>query len=227
MICARLSGIRKALGLITLAVLAVAAPLGAKADAVISVGTPITNQADVPMYLTDESYPFVPFVMVSLGADEFLLPVDITGATNLQSWQFTLLFNNTVVNEVDPGDGSVGIYGGEFTPSDLNTVSFILSGFPNNFPVPPLPTGPTTGTVDTVAGFYPSLLLSNGPSGDGVLAYILFEVLPNQDISGAGFSLQNAGITELQVPEPGTLALLVCMLVLFAGQVCLRRGRRA
>ena len=215
MILARLSEIRKALGLITLAVLAVAAPLCAKADPVISVGTPITNNANVPTYLKDGSYPFVPFVMVSLGPGEFLLPVDITGATNLQLWQFTLTFNNTVVNEIDPGDQSSGIYGGEFTPGDLNTVSFILSGFPDN----------SMGTVDTVAGSYPSLL-TNGPSGDGVLAYILFDFLSGQQGNNPDFSITGAITQELQVPEPGTVPLLVCMLLLFAGQVWLRRGRR-
>ena len=51
----------------------------------------------------------------------------------------------------------------------MNSQSFILSGFPLN----------ALGIVDTVAGFYPSLL--NGPSGDGILADILFRFVPGQE----------------------------------------------
>ena len=186
----------------------------AAADPIISPGTPITNNADVPTYLTDGSYLFG-ITVPPLGASDFLLPIEIAGADNLQSWQFTLSFNNTVVNEVDPLDGSAGIYGAEFTPGDPNTLSFILSGFPNN----------SSGEVDTVAGEYPSLL-TGGPSGDGPLAFILFEFLPGQADNNPNFTIQDAATQELQVPEPGTLSLLVCMLVLFAGQVRLGRGRR-
>ena len=35
------------------------------------------------------------------------------GAAGLQNWQFSLNFDNTVVEEVDPLDGSSGIYGAE------------------------------------------------------------------------------------------------------------------
>jgi len=198
-----------------LAVASVAAVIssGALADPIISPGTPITNDADVPTYLRDGSYLFG-ITVPPLGPGEFLLPVDIAGAANLQSWQFTLGFDNTVVNEVDPGDGSSGIYGAEFTPGNVTTLSFILSGFPFNF----------LGTVDTVAGEYPSLL--TGPSGDGPLAFILFEFLPGQENNSPNFSIQNASTLETQIPEPASLALLVCMLMLFAGRVRLCRGRR-
>jgi hypothetical protein len=185
----------------------------AAADPIISPGPPITNNADVPAYLTDGSYLFG-ITVPSFGAGEFLLPIDIAGANNLQSWQFTLSFNNAVVSEVDPGDGSAGIYGAEFTPGDPNTLSFILGGFPFN----------SSGTVDTVAGSYPSL--PSGPSGDGPLTFILFEFLPGQAGNNPNFTIQDAATQELQVPEPGTLALLVCMLLLFAGQVRLGRGRK-
>jgi hypothetical protein len=186
----------------------------AAADPIISPGAPITNNADVPTYLTDGSYLFG-ITVPSFDAGEFLLPIDIAGTNNLQSWQFTLSFDNAVVNEVDPGDGSAGIYGAEFTPDDPNTLSFILSGFPFN----------SSGTVDTIAGSYPSL--PSGPSSDGPLAFILFEFLPGQAGNNPNFMIQDAATQELQVPEPGTLALLVCMLVLFAGQVRLGRGRKA
>src|ERR1700752_1276207 len=83
-----------------------------EAGPIISVGTPTTT---VPTYLTDGSYLFGIMVPTPLPAGEFLMLVDIFGAVNLQSWQFDLLFDNTVVQEVDPGDGTSGIYGAEYT----------------------------------------------------------------------------------------------------------------
>lgn len=161
---------------------------------VISSGTPIFS---VPTHLSNGSY--LGFITVTLGPGQFLLPVGITGAANLQSWQFDLVFDNTVVQEVDPLDGTSGIYGAEFTPGDANSLSFILGGFPFN----------ALGLVDDVAGSYPSLL--NGPSGDGDLAFILFEFLAGQQTRDPGFGIENPTTTQ-QVPEPGTLALLVAAL---------------
>ena len=163
---------------------------------VISPGAPTTT---VPSYLSDGSYLFG--ITVALGADQFLLPVDISGAAGLQSWQFDLSFDNTVVQEVDPFDGTSGIYGARFTPGDPNSLSFILGGFPFN----------GLGLVDDVAGSYPSL--PNGPSGNGTLAYILFEYLPGQQTNDPGFSVGNA--TVQQAPEPTTLALLAIGLLAF------------
>jgi hypothetical protein len=110
---------------------------------VISAGTPTTT---VPTHLTDGSYLFG--ITVTLGPDQFLLPVQVAGAVNLQSWQFDVTFDNTVVEEVDPFDGTSGIYGAEFVPGDANSLSFILGGFPFN----------ALGLVDDVAGSHPSLL---------------------------------------------------------------------
>jgi len=167
----------------------------------ISPGTPTTS---VPTYLTDGSYLFG--ITVSLGTDEFLLPVEISGAAGLQNWQFDLLFDKTVVQEVDPGDGSSGIYGAEFTLGDLNSLSFILGGFPFN----------GLGEVDGVAGSYPSLLA--GPSGDGPLAFIAFQFLTGQETNNPNFSIANASVLEA-VPEPATLGLFIGgLLVLFGAR---------
>jgi hypothetical protein len=85
-------------------------PLPASAGPIISAGTPTTT---VPTYLSDGSYLFG--ITVTLGPDQFLLPVEITGAAKLQTFQFDVTFDNTVVQEVDPFDGASGIYGAEFT----------------------------------------------------------------------------------------------------------------
>jgi hypothetical protein len=158
---------------------------GATGAAVISVG-PFPEPSPSPP--------------ISVPAGTFLVPVQISDALGLQNWQFDLVFDNTVVEEVDPFDGSSGIYGAEFTPGDPDSLSFILGGFPFN----------SLGLVDDVAGSYPSLL--TGVSGDGVLAYILFRFLAGQENNDPGFGIENG--TVQQAPEPGTLALLAAALLI-------------
>jgi hypothetical protein len=180
------------------------------ANPIVSPGSPTTA---VPIYLTDGSYLFGITVPDPLPAGEFLEPVDISGAVNLQFWQFTLLFDNTVVNEVDPGDTTSGIYGAEFTNGDLNSLAFILGGLPFNF----------LGEVDSVAGAYPSLV--TGPSGDGVLAFILFRCLDQENCSKPGFSISGTQVVQ-GAPEPATLLLLASGLVVLGGRRLLRREQR-
>ena len=164
--------------------------------AVISVGIP--TQTSLPE--------------VVIPPDTFLLPVQILGASSLQSWQFDLLFDKTVVEVIDQFDGSSGIYGAQFAVGDLNSISFILGGFPFNF----------LGLVDDVAGSYPSL--PAGPSGDGVLAYILFAFLNGQDNNDPGFEIVNAVISQA-VPAPATIALsLGALLMLPAIRVARARA---
>jgi hypothetical protein len=175
--------------------------------AVISAGAPTTT---VPTYLSDGSYLFG--ITLMLGIGQFLLPVEITGADNLQNWQF-VTFDNTDVQEVDPGDGTSGIYGAKFTPGDVDSLSFILGGFPFN----------GMGLVEAVAGSYPSLI--DGPSGDGVLAYVLFNDPSGNQGENANFGIENPTPqpTPEPVPELGTLALLAAGL---AAAGVWRRGDR-
>ena len=181
-------------------------PQLARADPTqILPGAPTTT---VPSYLSDGSYLFG--ITVALGPDQFLLPIEISGASGLQNWQFDLFFDIAVVQLVDPIDGTSGIYGARFTPGDPDSLSFILGGFPFN----------GLGEVDGVAGAYPSLL--SGPSGDGLLAFILFEYLPDQQTNDPGFGVGNESIQ--QVPEPSTLALLALGLFAFGAR---RRAARA
>jgi len=184
-------------GAFAFGLIAILSPIGAQAET-ISVGSfPVSPP---PSYL-----PAPP-------AGTFLVPVQITGTVGLQNWQFDLTFDNTVVQEIDPGDGSSGIYGAQFTPGDPNSQSFILSGFPLN----------VFGVVQTVAGSYPSL--PNGPTGDGTLAFILFAFLTGESGNNPNFSIQNASVQELQpVPVPGMLPVLVGAMGLFAGYRSVKR----
>jgi hypothetical protein len=170
-----------------------------------SPGTATTN---VPIYLTDGSYLFG--ITVTLVAGQFLLPVEATGASDLQSWSLDLSFDNSVVSEVDPGDGSAGIYGAIFDSANTDSLAFITSGFPFN----------ALGQVQAVAGEYPNLL--SGVTGDGPLAFILFEYLPDQQNRDPGFRI--GGAPPPSIPEPGTFGLAGAGLTLLA-LTCLRRDR--
>lgn len=171
---------------------------GAARATVVAPGTPTTAVPD-PLLLT-------------LQDGQFLLPVEVSGASGLQEWTFDLAFDPNVVQVVDPGDGSSGIFGAQFAAGDLDTLSFILAGFVFN----------DQGLVDDVAGFYPGLF--DGVTGDGVLAWILFETIDGRQGQDPGFTVPTA--PPPSVPEPGTLALLAPALVLVAA-ARLRRARHA
>lgn len=145
------------------------------------LGTPLTS-------------PLPPGVS-TLAPSGFLLPVGIEEASGLSAWQFDLFFDNSVVNVVDPLDGTSGIYGAEFTAGVTETQSFILGGFPLN----------ALGLVDDVAGSYP--FLTDGVSGTGLLAYVQFQFLPGQ--AGRDPAFRIGGAPAASVPETPSILLVV------------------
>ena len=171
--------------------------LGSVDAAVISAGTPTTT---VPSSLFDP----VSSLSSPLAPGQFLLPIAITGANGLQDWSFDLLFDATVVNPADDGGLYQSVYQAEFNATDSTLSQITSSGF-------------FLTSLDGIAGF------SSGVSGDGLLAFILFEFLPNQQDNDPAFSIANA--TPQPVPEPETLPLMVCGMLLLGA--ALRRGRSA
>ena len=169
---------RLAAALLSACLLAVTSGPGAAAS--LSIGTPL---ATAPGYLPP------------LAPDTFLVPIEVSGAVGLQTWQFSLHFDNTVVEEVDPFDGSAGIYGARFT-ADPGSMSFVLGGFPLN----------GLGLVDTIAGFYPDLV--DGVTGDGALVFVLFTRLPGQDGNDPGFVITGSDVGPTAVPEPAAWMLM-------------------
>jgi hypothetical protein len=147
-----------------------------------------------------------PAPSISIPSGTFLVPIEVTGADGLDTWVFDLTFDPAVVEVVDLGDGTSGLYGAEFTPGSATSMSFILGGFPFN----------SIGLVDDVAGAYPFSL--DGQTGHGVLAYILFRFHPGHENDDPTFTVPG---NPTPVPEPGTLGLIAA--------ACLVRafGRRA
>ncbi len=164
--------------------------------ATIAPGTP-TNS--IPAALFDPLGSLVP----PLPADQFLLPVGITDASGLQNWGFDLLFDAGVVSPLDVGGLYQSVYQSEFNALDPTLSDIVASGVP-------LP-----GLLAGIAGF------SWGASGDGTLAYVLFQFQPGQEGNDPGFVIDNPAIQ--QTPEPGTLVLLAAAL-LTASLLPRRRG---
>ena len=158
-----------------------------------------------------------PFVTVGVG-DTFTIPISITGATDLTSWQFDLAFNPAIVkaNAVTEGPFMSAFGGTLFTPGVIDNV---------------------TGLISLVADSYVDL--PPDPSGDGVLANIEFTALgPGVSpltfsnvflsLSDQEFSISNGQITvtgSARVPEAATLALLASGLALLGVRRLTRHER--
>lgn len=164
---------------------------GSASTAGILPGTPTTS---VPSSLFDPLGS-----LSSLAADQYLLPIEITGANGLQTWSFDLLFDASVVNPADVGGLYQSVYQSEFSATDPTLSEIASSGFQDTL---------SPDSLQGIAGF------SSGVSGDGVLAYVLFSLSAGDDIQDAGFRIENATIQ--QAPEPSTVALLAAALLILA-----------
>ena len=136
-----------------------------------------------------------PFVTVQIG-DTFTIPISITGATDVTSWQFDLAFSPAIVeaNSVTEGPFLSAFGATLFTSGVIDNV---------------------TGLISLVADAF--IDLPPDPSGSGVLANIEFTALAPgvspltlanvfvNDLD-TGFQATNGQVTV--VPEPMTLTLL-------------------
>jgi len=134
-----------------------------------------------------------------LPADEFLLPLEVVDAVGLQDWTFDLLFDPTVVILADGGGLYQSVYQAYFNGIDPTLSNITSSGLA--FPA---------GTLAGIAGF------SSGVSGDGLVAYVLYSFLPDQQNNEPNFSIANVTIAQT-VPEPNGLALLLTAIVILLG----------
>jgi hypothetical protein len=190
------------LSALAIAVLAALASYAAAADPIVSPGTPTTT---VPASLFDP----LSSLTSPLPAGEFLLPINVSGANGLQDWSFDLNFNDGVVNPLDVGGLFQSVYQAQFSASDPTLSNVTSSGV--LFP------GSPQDTLQGIAGF------SSAVSGDGLLAYILFQRLVPD--ANPGFSI--SGVTVNQTPEPATLVLVASGLALLGRRRLIWRAQRS
>jgi hypothetical protein len=165
-----------------------------------------------------------PFMTVGVGnannPDIFTVPISITGAPELTSWQFDLAFNPAIVQGNSVTEGPF--------MSAFGATMFIPGVIDNG-----------TGVISLVSNYYVDL--APNPSGTGVLAYISFTALASgvsaltlsnvflNDGFYGDFNVDNGQITvtgDATVPEPSTLALLAGGLALLVIPPLARCARR-
>jgi hypothetical protein len=161
--------------------------------AIISAGTPTTT---VPGALDD---PLIPPTLTSpLPAGQILVPIEITGALGLQNWSFDLTYDGNVVQPLNVGGLFQSVYAAHFNTVDTTLSGITSGGFPN-LNLPP-------DALENIAGF------SSGVTGDGLLAFVLFEFQTGHETENPGFGIDNVTLTQ-QAPAPGTLLLLIPALI--------------
>lgn len=136
------------------------------------------------------------YVDATIGPDQLLLPIEVTGAAGLQDWRFDVRFDATVVQQVDLGGFYNGVYAAEFNGTQPVLSSITSSGFLFD------------GLLEGVAGF------SSGVTGDGLLAFIGFQFLPGQGHLDPGFEVSGITATQSVLPEPATAGLLAVGLLI-------------
>jgi general secretion pathway protein D len=136
--------------------------------------------------------------------DTFQIPISITGAEDLQSWQFDLAFDPAILSASSVTEGPF------LSESGTKTTTFVPGVIDNE-----------TGQITLVADFFGEV--PPGPSGAGVLAEIEFHALAPGvspltlskvflNLSDSGFEIENGQVTVLgpraAVPEPAALVLV-------------------
>jgi hypothetical protein len=159
---------------------------------------------------------------VTISPTEFALPVEVVDAVELTGWEFSLLYDPTDVQIDTACDPFADVYCDLFT---LYTTEgdFFAAGLGSNVLNPGFVLedgfGNQIGTLLAAQGLYGGPLPA--PSGDGVLAYVRFNVL------GEGNSTIQVvdGVTDepAPVPEPSTLLLTTLGVPVLARRYIRRR----
>jgi hypothetical protein len=182
--------------------------------------TALTAYAVADPIISVDPADYIPTPPPYLGSTVFVVPVEITGAVELLSWQFSLVFDAADV-QINTGCDSSGgdpycdpIFGpvtqGPFLASVASFPPFFDPGFIFN----------DLGLLDAVAAAWQDP--PPGPSGAGILAYVEF-ITTGTGTGRSPITIVGAATTSTSVPEPATLILVTGGLFLLAGRRLARR----
>jgi len=157
----------------------------------------------------------------------FALPVEITGAIQVSSWEFALTYNpaDVQVNTTcDPFSGDIYC---SLVTSYATEGDFFAAGAPFNLLTPGFvdlnpSTFAQTGLLFAVTGAYGGP--PPAPSGSGTLAFIEFTRLGSGD---SPITVRGTAVSDVTVPEPGTLTLLATGLLAPRVRRAFQRRRRS
>ena len=151
---------------------------------------------------------------ITIDATTFALPITITDAVHVSSWQFDLTYDPTDVQVntgCDPFSGDVycSLFTGPVTEGDFFSsgapFNVLNPGFVDLDPSTFVQTGLLFGVNGAFGGVPPA------PSGDGILAFVEFTQLGN---GRSLISVTGTAVSDVTVPEPATLVLLTTGLLL-------------
>ena len=162
---------------------------------------------------------------ITIDANTFALPIQITDAVQVTDWSVGLNYDPTDVQintGCDPFSGDIycSLLFGPFTEGD-----FFASGAPFNLLVPGVveldsttlqQTGVMFGFHGAYGGFPPA------PSGDGVLGFVEFTILGDGE---SPITLTDPTFTSAAVPEPAALLLTASGLLVLRLRNLRRRTR--
>jgi len=163
---------------------------------------------------------------IAISPTTFALPVVITGARQVSSWQFDLTYDPTDVQvntACDPFGGDIycSLLTGPVTEGDFFAAgapfNLLTPGFVDLDPVTFDQTGSLFGVTGAFGGVPPA------PSGDGVLAFVEFTQRGNGQ---SPIVVNGTALSDVTVPEPTTLALLTTGLLVPRMRRVLGRMRR-
>jgi hypothetical protein len=163
---------------------------------------------------------------ISLSPTSFALPIDVSNAVNVVSWQFDLSYDPTDVQVNTSCDPSSDVYC-SFLTGAVTEGDFFAAGAPFNLlnpgfieldPGTQAQTGLLSGVNGAFGGSGPA------PSGSGSLVFVEFTILGNGD---SPITVKGSPTSLSPVPEPGTLMLLGSGFLLpYVRRVNRQRSRR-
>lgn len=184
--------------------------LAGLAFALVLILSPAQAAAVATIEVGDYTVPATPL-------EPFLVPIVITGAENVDFWQFSLSYNPTDLRINDPA--VLDFLGRPVTEGDFFLNQSLFNAFNPGFILLDLSNEQIGTLLDVNNRFGGSI---QGVSGDGVLAFVEFVAIGD---GSSVITVTNSTVTSSAVPEPAALLLTATGLLMLSLRNLRRRTR--